>query len=149
MNNLEHIVIYTDGACRGNPGIGGYGSILTYNGHEKRISGYCSSTTNNRMEITAVIEAMKCVKRPCHITIYTDSRYVVDATEKGWLDNWMANGWKNSAGKPTKNIDLWKELRQLMEIHEVEFIWVKGHAGHYYNEECDRMANIEMDRRGR
>ena len=147
MSNLESIVIYTDGACRGNPGIGGYGSILTYNGHEKRISGYCSSTTNNRMEITAVIEAIKCVNRPCHITIYTDSRYVVDAIEKGWLDNWMANGWKNSSGKPTKNIDLWKELRQLMEIHEVEFVWVKGHAGHYYNEECDRMANVEMDKR--
>ncbi len=142
---MKHVDIYTDGACRGNPGEGAWAAILVYNGIEKRISGYSENTTNNKMEVTAVIEALQCMKQNCNITVYTDSKYVVDTFEKGWLSNWMANGWKSSTGKPVKNVELWKQLYSLMQGHVVNFVWVKGHAGHLYNEECDRMANDEMD----
>lgn len=142
---MKHVDIYTDGACRGNPGEGAWAAILVYNGVEKRISGYSENTTNNKMEVTAVIEALSCMKQNCDITVYTDSKYIVDTFQKGWMSSWIAKGWKTASGKPVKNVKLWKQLNSLMQSHEVRFEWVKGHNGHPYNEECDRMANAELD----
>ena len=137
---MKHVDIYTDGACSGNPGPGGYGAVLVYNGKEKEISGGEKNTTNNNMELTAVIEALKLLKEPCSVTVTTDSKYVCDSMTKGWAESWKKKGWKKADGKPALNTELWDQLLTLCEKHRVEFIWVKGHAGHPYNERCDRLA---------
>lgn len=137
---MKNIEIYTDGACSGNPGKGGWGAILVYKDTEKEIFGGDAQTTNNRMELTAVIEALKCLKEPCNVTVTTDSKYVCDAVSKGWVFSWKNNNWRKSDKKPALNIDLWEELIKLMEIHNVKFNWVKGHNGHPYNERCDKLA---------
>lgn len=140
------VKIYTDGACSGNPGPGGWGAVLIYGEHEKQISGGERETTNNRMELTAVIEALSLLKRPCRITLTTDSKYVADSVTKRWVYGWQKRGWKKSDGKPAINVDLWQRLLPLLEIHDVEFVWIKGHAGHKYNEICDRLAVAESQK---
>ena len=137
---MKHIDIYTDGACRGNPGRGGWGAVLVYRGIEKELSGGEKNTTNNRMELTAVISALSALKEPCEVTLTTDSKYVADAIEKGWAVSWKNNGWRKADKKPALNSDLWEELLNLLEIQEVTFNWVKGHAGHPENERCDKLA---------
>lgn len=137
---MKKIDIYTDGACSGNPGKGGWGAVLVYNQTEKELCGGEKATTNNRMELTAVISALKAVKEPCEITVTTDSKYVCDAVNKGWVYSWKRNGWKKADKKPALNVDLWEQLLSLLEIHKVTFNWVKGHNGHEYNERCDRLA---------
>ncbi len=132
--------MFTDGACSGNPGPGGYGTILRYNGIEKEISGGEANTTNNRMELMAVIAGLQALKEPCSITLYTDSKYVADGIAKGWAASWRARGWKKSDKSPALNPDLWGRLLDLLEEHDVKIIWVKGHAGHKENERCDEMA---------
>ncbi|MEG1993370.1 MAG: ribonuclease HI [Oscillospiraceae bacterium] len=136
----QEVTIFTDGACSGNPGAGGYGIILQCMGQEKQLSGGSIETTNNRMELTAVIEGLKALKRPCKVTLYTDSKYIVDAITKGWVFKWQSNGWMRDKKSPALNSDLWKSLLPLLETHEVEFVWVKGHAGHRENEICDSLA---------
>lgn len=135
--------IYTDGSCLGNPGVGGWGAILVCNGVEKTLSGGEAQTTNNRMELTAVIEALKALKKPCKVTLTTDSKYVCDGLSKGWAKSWRAKGWKKSDNKPALNPELWEELLTLTEGHEMTYVWVKGHAGHPYNERCDDMAQAK------
>ena len=137
---MKHVEIYTDGACSGNPGKGGWGAVLVYNGKEKELGGFAPETTNNRMELTAVIEALKALKEPCSVTLTTDSKYVCDAINQGWVYSWEENNWRKADKKPALNVDLWEELLALLEEHEVEFIWVKGHDGHKYNERCDKLA---------
>lgn len=137
---MKKIDIYTDGACSGNPGPGGWGAILRYGNHQKEISGSENNTTNNRMEITALIKALEIVKEPCNIKVYTDSKYVCDSITKGWALSWKNKGWKKSDGKPALNSDLWEKLLSLISIHNVEFTWIKGHAGHPENELCDKLA---------
>ncbi len=137
---MKEVLIYTDGACKFNPGPGGWGAILVYNGKEKELSGGEEMTTNNRMELSAVINALSALKEPCIVTITTDSKYVVDAIEKGWIDNWQQNKWRKSDKSPVLNIDLWEELLRLLIMHKVKFVWVKGHNGHPYNERCDKLA---------
>lgn len=144
--NDKIVEIYTDGACSGNPGPGGWGAVLIYGEHQKEISGGAAETTNNRMELTAVIEALSLLKRPCKITLTTDSKYVVDSVTKGWVYGWKKRGWKKGDGKPALNPELWERLLPLLEMHEVEFVWVKGHAGHKYNEICDKMAVAESQK---
>jgi ribonuclease HI len=139
---LKSVEIFTDGACSGNPGAGGYGAILRYKSAVKEISGGDAHTTNNRMELLAVIEALSLLKEPCEVTLTTDSKYVADAIEKGWLRSWVLHGWKN--GK-VKNIDLWQRLLPLLDTHSVKFVWVKGHNGHPENERCDQLAVIQRD----
>lgn len=136
----EHVEIYTDGACKGNPGVGGWGAWLKYNGNEKSIFGGEENTTNNRMEMMAVIRALEALKRPTEIKLYTDSSYV----QKGmmeWMAGWKAKGWRTASKKPVKNSDLWKQLDTLSKLHQVEWIWVKGHAGNVGNELADELAN--------
>lgn len=140
---MKNVEIYTDGACSGNPGPGGWGAVLIYNGVEKQLSGSEKETTNNRMELSAVITALKALKEPCNVTLTTDSKYVCDAINKGWLNSWQKNSWKKADKKPVLNIDLWQELLPLLDKHRVEFIWVKGHNGHKYNEICDKLAVAE------
>lgn len=140
MNELQKVDIFTDGACSGNPGPGGWGAILRYGERELELSGGEKNTTNNRMELTAVIESLKKLKHMCDITIYTDSKYVADAFLQGWVWNWMKKGWKKADGKPVLNPELWQELLNEIRKHEYKFIWVKGHAGHPENERCDRLA---------
>ncbi len=137
---MKQIKIYTDGACSGNPGKGGWGAVLVYKNKEKEISGGSDDTTNNRMELTAVIEALRILKEPCEVTLTTDSKYVCDAVTKGWVYSWKNSGWKKPDKKPALNADLWEQLLALLEIHKVTFNWVKGHNGHPYNERCDRLA---------
>lgn len=137
---MKKIDIYTDGACSGNPGKGGWGAVLVYGNNEKELSGGNPNTTNNRMELTAVIEALKALKEPCSVKLTTDSKYVCDAINQRWVYGWKKNGWKKSDKKPALNVDLWQELLPLLEIHNVDFIWVKGHNGHKYNERCDTLA---------
>ena len=137
---MKHVEIYTDGACSGNPGPGGYGAILVYNGREKELSGGEKQTTNNRMELLAVITALEALKEPCSVTLTTDSKYVSDGITQGWAESWQARGWRKSDGKPAMNPELWERLLSLLKIHSVEFVWVKGHAGHPYNERCDTLA---------
>lgn len=137
---MKNIDIYTDGACSGNPGKGGWGAVLVYGNKEKELSGGNPNTTNNRMELTAVIEALKALKEPCEVKLTTDSKYVCDAVNQRWVYGWKKNGWKKSDKKPALNVDLWQELLPLLEIHNVQFIWVKGHNGHKYNERCDTLA---------
>lgn len=143
---MKQIEIYTDGACSGNPGPGGWGAVLIYNGKEKELSGSEKNTTNNRMELTAVIMALNALNQPCEVKLTTDSKYVCDAINKSWVYSWRKNGWKKSDKKPALNVDLWKELLSLLEKHEVEFIWVKGHNGHKYNEICDALAVKEYQK---
>lgn len=143
---MKQIEIYTDGACSGNPGPGGWGAVLVYNGKEKELSGSEKETTNNRMELTAVIMALNALNQPCEVKLTTDSKYVCDAINKSWVYSWRKNGWKKSDKKPALNVDLWKELLSLLEKHEVEFIWVKGHSGHKYNEICDALAVKEYQK---
>ena len=143
---MKEVKIYTDGACSGNPGPGGYGCVLIYKGKEKRISGGERETTNNRMELTAVIEALSALKEPCQVTLISDSRYVVDAIEKGWLESWRQNGWKKADKMAALNVDLWEKLLPLLDTHKVTFDWVKGHDGDEYNEICDRLAVEESEK---
>lgn len=146
MSELTKVDIYTDGACSGNPGPGGWCAILVCMGMEKELSGGSGNTTNNRMELTAVIEALKALKRKCSVHIVTDSKYVVDGITKGWAKSWRAKGWKKGDGKPALNPELWGALLDELEKHEVTFEWIKGHAGHKYNERCDRAAVMQTEK---
>ena len=137
---MEEIKIYTDGACSGNPGPGGWGAILMYKDNKKEISGSNPNTTNNIMEMTAVIEALKLLKYPCVVKLYSDSAYVVNAFEKGWIYNWRKNNWKTADKKPVKNQELWEELYSLSQTHKINFIKVKGHSDNEYNNRCDELA---------
>lgn len=137
---MDNIILYTDGACSGNPGPGGWGAVLIFNGIEKELSGANPSTTNNVMEITAVIEGLKALKRPCNVNIYSDSAYVVNCFEKDWINNWIKNNWVNSKKEPVKNKELWLELLNLTKIHKVTFNKVKGHSNVKYNNRCDELA---------
>lgn len=137
---MKTVYIYTDGACSGNPGPGGWGAILKYGNAQKELSGADELTTNNKMELTAVIMALRALKEPCEVILTTDSKYVVDGIEKGWAKSWQRNGWKKADKKPALNRELWEELLSLLETHRVKFNWVKGHAGHPENERCDEMA---------
>lgn len=137
---MKKVILYTDGACSGNPGIGGWGAVLMFKGVEKRISGAESSTTNNRMEMTAVIEGLKSLKEPCEVEVYSDSAYTVNAFENGWIYSWEKNGFKKADNKPVLNTDLWQILLQLTRVHKVRFIKVKGHADNKYNNICDKLA---------
>lgn len=137
---MKTVYIYTDGACSGNPGAGGWGAILRYGDAYKELSGAEKLTTNNRMELTAVIMGLKALKFPCEVILTTDSKYVVDGIEKGWARSWQRNGWIKSDKKPALNRELWEELLGLLDIHRVRFVWVKGHAGHPENERCDELA---------
>lgn len=143
---MKKLDIYTDGACSGNPGKGGWGAVLVYKGAEKEISGAEKQTTNNRMELTAVIKALQLLKEPCEVNLTTDSKYVCDAVNKGWVYGWKKKGWIKSDKKPALNIDLWEELLEQLKIHDVTFNWVKGHNGHPYNERCDKLAVSEYQR---
>lgn len=144
MSQRKHLEIYTDGACSGNPGPGGWGALLRYQGIEKEVSGGEASTTNNRMELTAIIKALECLKEPCDVTLTTDSKYAADGILKGWAAAWKRNGWKKADKKPALNSDLWERILQLLEIHHVNVIWVKGHAGHPENERCDTLATTAI-----
>lgn len=137
---MKKINIYTDGACKGNPGPGGWGAILCYNGKEKELSGFEAETTNNRMEITAVIKALEALKESCEINLYTDSQYVCNAIDKGWAKKWQKNNWMRNKNEPALNKDLWEKLLNLLDAHTVKLNWVKGHAGHPQNERCDKLA---------
>lgn len=143
---IKFVEIFTDGACSGNPGPGGYGVVLRYGTKEKELSGGDSSTTNNRMELLGVITGLAALKEPCQVTLTTDSKYVVDSITKGWVYNWKKNNWIKSDKKPALNVDLWEQLLPLLEKHKVTFNWVKGHAGHPENERCDRLAVEQRDR---
>lgn len=137
---MKQVDIYTDGACSGNPGPGGWGAILRYNGMEKEISGGEKNTTNNRMELMAVISALECLKEPCVVQLYSDSKYVIDALNLGWAVSWRKKGWIKSDKKPALNVDLWERLLTLTEKHEMHYHWVKGHANNQYNNRCDALA---------
>ncbi|MDD6174579.1 MAG: ribonuclease HI [Firmicutes bacterium] len=137
---MKKIEIFTDGACSGNPGPGGYGAILRYGTYEKEISQGFAETTNNRMELMAAIEALKLLKEPCKITLYTDSQYLVNGINKGWAKKWKANGWMRNKHEKALNPELWDQLLTLCEPHQITFVWLKGHAGHPENERCDRLA---------
>ena len=140
MSNLKKVQIYTDGACSGNPGKGGYGVILNFNGIKKEISEGFILTTNNRMEILAAIKGLEALKEKCSVTLYSDSKYLVDAINEGWVEKWKSNNWVTSDKSKAKNVDLFSRLLNLLDMHEVEFVWVKGHAGHIENERCDTLA---------
>ena len=143
---MKQIEIYTDGACSGNPGPGGWGAVLRYNGREKEISGGEVQTTNNRRELTAVIAALECLKEPCTVELYSDSKYVIDALSKGWAVSWRKKGWVKSDKKPALNVDLWDRLLKLTEAHEMRYHWVKGHADNEYNNRCDALAVAEREK---
>ena len=137
---MKEVIIYTDGACSGNPGPGGYGVVLMHNGHRKELQGGCPQTSNNRMELTAVIKGLEVLKEPCSVVLYSDSKYVVDAIEKGWVTKWKKNNWMRNKTDPALNVDLWEELLLLLNEHNVTFKWVKGHAQNKENERCDFLA---------
>ena len=143
---MKQIEIYTDGSCKKNPGPGGWAAILCYKGKEKEICGGEPDTTNNRMELTAAISALKMLKEPCKVTLTTDSKYVSDGITLGWAQSWKERGWKKSDKSPALNPELWEKLLRLCSIHKVEFVWVKGHAGHPYNERCDALAQGEAEK---
>ena len=143
---MKHVDIYTDGACRFNPGPGGWGAILVYKGMEKEMSGGEAETTNNRMELTAAVMALKCLKEPCEVTLTSDSKYLVDGITKNWAIGWKKKGWRLASGKPALNVDLWDELLTLLDTHKVTLEWVKGHEGHPFNERCDVLATTEADK---
>lgn len=142
---MKEVTIYTDGACRGNPGPGGWGAILVWNSIEKELSGGEAQTTNNRMELTGAIEGLSALREPCRVELVTDSRYLCDSITKGWVWGWKKKGWKKSDGSPALNSDLWEKLLDLLSRHEVRFTWVHGHAGHPYNERCDKLATAFAD----
>jgi ribonuclease HI len=142
---MKHVDIYTDGACRGNPGRGGWGAILVYGAREKEMSGGEAMTTNNRMELMAAIAAMEALREPCDITLTSDSKYLTDAINKGWLTSWKKNGWQKADKKPVLNVELWQRLDGLLTTHTVRFVWVHGHQGHAYNERCDALATAYAD----
>ena len=137
---MEDVTIYTDGACSGNPGPGGWGAILMYKGNKKEIAGAMANTTNNIMELSAVIEALKLLKYPCNVSVYSDSAYVVNAFAQNWIRNWERNNWKTSDKKEVKNKELWQQLLELTRVHKVTFIKVKGHADNEFNNRCDELA---------
>ena len=137
---MKTVEVFTDGACKGNPGPGGWGVVLRAGGREKELSGHAPQTTNNRMELTATIRALGALKEPCHVKLHTDSRYVIDGITK-WIFGWQKNGWKNAAKKPVLNSDLWLALLDAVKPHRIDWIWVKGHAGHPENERADRLAS--------
>ena len=137
---MKKVILYTDGACSGNPGPGGYAAILIYNNIEKEIVGGQKDTTNNKMEMMAVIKGLEMLKEPCEVEVYSDSAYVVNCFKQGWIYNWQKNGWKNSQKEPVKNRELWEELYALVKTHKVEFIKVKGHSDNEYNNRCDELA---------
>ncbi len=143
---MKKVEIFTDGACKGNPGPGGWGAILRYKGVEKEISGGEADTTNNRMELTSVIKALELLKEPCEVTLYTDSQYVANALTLGWAKKWKANGWMRNKKEKALNPELWDRLLTLYDTHEIEIIWVKGHAGHPENERCDRLAVAQAEK---
>ena len=145
IDNRKAVEIYTDGACSGNPGPGGWAAILLYRGHEKEIAGYDGDTTNNRMEILSVIRALECLKEPCDVTVYSDSRYLVDAVEKKWVERWEQNGWLLSDKKhETKNSDLWQSMLKLRSIHNIKFVKVAGHSDNALNNRCDALAVAQI-----
>ena len=143
---MKEVDMYTDGACKGNPGAGGFCCILRYKGKEKLVSGGEANTTNNRMELCAVISGLEILREPCEVTVYSDSKYVVDAMKRGWARGWKEKGWKKSDGKTALNTDLWERLLSLSEMHRLRFVWVKGHDGHEYNERCDREAVAQAEK---
>ena len=143
---MKHVDIYTDGACRGNPGRGGFGAILVYGKNEKELSGGEPMTTNNRMELMAAIVAMEALREPCDITLTSDSKYLTDAINKGWLTSWKKRGWIKADKKPVLNVELWERIDALLHYHTVRFVWVHGHQGHEYNERCDSLATAYADR---
>ncbi len=143
MNAKNPVVIYTDGACSGNPGPGGWGSVLLYNGHRRELSGGESQTTNNRMEMIAVIVALETLKRPCAVELHTDSKYVMQGITE-WLPNWKARGWKTAAKKPVKNVDLWQQLDAAVARHDIDWRWVRGHSGVPENERADELARLAI-----
>lgn len=145
---MKHIQLFTDGACSGNPGPGGWGAIIRYKDVEKELSGYSQSTTNNRMELTAVIQGLSALKEPCEVDLYTDSKYVADSITKGWVYSWKKNGWKKSDKKPALNIDLWEAMLLLLKTHKVSIHWLKGHSGHPENERCDKLAVSQYENKG-
>ncbi|GIO37852.1 ribonuclease H [Paenibacillus antibioticophila] len=145
---MKEVMIYTDGACSGNPGPGGWGAVLLFNGHRKEISGGEKHTTNNRMEIQAVISALSQLKEPCQAKVYSDSAYVVNCFQQGWIRGWLKNGWKNSKNQPVENKELWQELWRLMGIHQVEYVKVKGHSDNELNNHCDYLAREAIKRLG-
>ena len=140
---MKEIIMFTDGACSGNPGPGGWGTILRFGEHEKELSGGEKETTNNRMELSAVVEGLSLLKEPCRVTVVSDSKYVVDAVEKGWLASWQKNGWRKADKKPALNPDLWEKLLELTYIHQLRYHWVKGHAENPKNNRCDALAVAE------
>ncbi len=141
---MKEVSLYTDGACRGNPGRGGWGAILVFGKYEKEMSGGEPMTTNNRMELLAAISGLDALKEPCEVTLYSDSKYLVDAFLLGWVENWRSHGWKRGKDE-LKNPDLWQKLYSLTKTHNVNFVWVKGHNGHDYNERCDKLATAFAD----
>ena len=143
---MKAVELFTDGACSGNPGPGGWGAILRYRGHERELSGGDAHTTNNRMELSAVIAGLEQRKEPCAVTLTSDSKYVCDAITKGWARSWKKNGWRKSDKSPALNADLWDKLLALLDTHEITVVWVKGHAGHPENERCDKLATAEAAR---
>lgn len=143
---MKTVTIYTDGACSGNPGPGGWGAILEYRGTEREFSGGEANTTNNRMELTAVIESLRRLKEPCIVELYSDSKYVIDALQKRWVYTWKKNGWRKSDKKPALNVDLWEQLLPLLELHTLHYHWVKGHAENPKNNRCDQLAVAQSQR---
>ena len=141
---MRKVTIYTDGACSGNPGPGGYGTVMMHGEHRREISGGEVETTNNRMEMMAVIIGLEALKQPCQVDLYSDSRYVVDAIEKGWVVRWKQNNWMRNKKEAALNVDLWERMLALLETHKVTFHWVKGHAGHPENERCDELARLAI-----
>ena len=142
---MKTVEIYTDGACSGNPGPGGWGAILMFNGAKKELSGGEAETTNNRMELTAVISALEALKEPCIVELWSDSKYVTDALSKGWARSWKAKGWIKADKKPALNVDLWEKLLELADTHQIRCHWIKGHADNEYNNRCDAMAVEQRD----
>lgn len=141
---MKKVKIYTDGACSGNPGVGGWGAVLFYRDEKREISGYEENTTNNKMELTAAIKALERLKEPCEVELYSDSAYLVNAFLEGWLTKWQMNGFKSSNKKPVQNVDLWQKLIELNNIHKITWIKVKGHADNVYNNRCDALATGEI-----
>ena len=145
---MKTVTIYTDGACSGNPGPGGWGAILIYGAHRRELSGGEATTTNNRMELTAVIQALSMLKEPCIVDLWSDSKYVIDGLEKGWAKGWKRRGWKKADGSPALNPDLWAQALEQEARHKITYVWVKGHAGHPENERCDQLAVAQSKAHG-
>lgn len=145
LDHMKKVIVYTDGACSGNPGPGGWGAIMMYGGHIKEISGFEKETTNNRMEMTAAMDALKALKKSCEVELYSDSAYLINAFSRHWIYGWLKNGWKRGDNEEVKNTDLWKELLRLSRIHKIEWIKVKGHSDNKFNNRCDEMAREQIE----